>query len=109
MDQLGGSGLFLSIAGAFVSILLAVIAVFLNRLLKQFDSLNAKVGKLNDTMMRIDKDLSGRVAVLDSEHENFKVRIQEFDEVFTRLRTVETDVIAIKAGGCKHIERCMTQ
>lgn len=99
-------GWMVSLVGVFLSLLLGIIAFFLRRILVQFDELNRKVGEVNETMLKIDKDLSGRVAVLDAEHEQVKVRIQALDPLFDRVRAVETGLAKLEAGGCRHAERC---
>ena len=79
------SSFSVTIIGSSITIMLCIIAVFLSRLLRQFD-------ELNQTLIKIDKDLSRDVGVLKS-------RLQEFDPLWDRLRKVETDVVAIQSGG----------
>ena len=93
MEDIHISTTILGVIGGLISILLAIIAVFLNRLLAQFDNLQDQFGKLNATMLKIDKDISGDVGVL-------KVKVNELDTVWDRIRDVEENVIAIKSGGC---------
>ena len=50
--------IFIELGGAVITLLLAVIAFFLNRLIGQFD-------KLNDTMVKMDKDISGKIGVIE--------------------------------------------
>ena len=81
------------IFGVIFTILLTVIAYFLSRLIAQFDRLQNQFSELNNTMNKIDKDLSGDVGVLKS-------RVQEFDPMWDRLRAVENTIVAIQSGGC---------
>lgn len=87
------SSISVTIFGSIISIMLLVIAFFLSRLISQFDKLQTQFGKLNDTMNKIDKDLSGDVGVLKS-------RMQEFDPIWDRLRNAENSITAIQSGGC---------
>ena len=87
------SAFSITLFGSIITMMLMVIAYFLSRLIGQFDGLQRQFVKLNDTMNKIDKDLSGDVGVLKS-------RIQEFDPVWERLRVVENGIIAIQSGGC---------
>lgn len=89
------SSVTLTVFGSIITLMLTVIAFFLNRLVGQFDKLQQQFSELNTTMNRIDKDLSGDVGVLKS-------RMQEFDPVWERLRTVETAMVSIQSGGCEY-------
>ena len=80
------SSFSVTIIGSSITIMLCIIAVFLSRLLRQFD-------ELNQTLIKIDKDLSRDVGVLKS-------RIQEFDPMWDRLRSAENAIVAIQSGGC---------
>ena len=80
------SSFSVTIIGSSITIMLCIIAVFLSRLLRQFD-------ELNQTLIKIDKDLSRDVGVLKS-------RIQEFDPLWDRLRSAENSIVAIQSGGC---------
>lgn len=98
------SALTITVAGAVIGILLAVIAWLLQRFVAKFDDnfgqLTNAVAKLDDTMKRIDKDLSGRVVVLEE-------RTKDSDQLYDRLRAVEQDVGTLKAAGCSVVNRCM--
>ena len=86
------------IAG-FIGVLLAIIAMFLKRLLSQFD-------KLNSTMTKIDKDFGADVAVLKSDIRQIRVDLDQISEVADRVRKVENDITAVQAGGCLFSKRC---
>lgn len=87
------STLVMTIFGSGISLLLAIVAFFLNRLINQFDGLKAEFKEMNTTFIKIDKDLSGDVGVLKS-------RMQEYDQIWDRLRKVETEMVAVQSGGC---------
>lgn len=86
-----------SLDEAAVVALLTVIAFFLRRLLGQFDNLTAKVGSLNDTMLKIDKDLSGEVLLLKSKQEDIQTEFCEFNLVWDRLRELDTRIAVQEA------------
>lgn len=78
-----------------IGMLLSVIAVFLGRLLRQFDNLTREMASLNSTMTKIDKDLSNDIGILKS-------KVTDLDEMWSRIRATENDVIALQSGGCIH-------
>jgi len=90
-----------TIFGSLMGILLGVIAYFLSRLLGQFDKLTETVKNLNDTMVRIDKELSGEVGVLRTHTMALQEEVRGLDSLWDRVRAVENDVIAIRRGGCE--------
>lgn len=102
MEELHISTMTISVVGGVISILLALIAFFLARLLIQFDALQENFKELINTVSRIDKDLSGDVGILKS-------RIEEYDPIWDRLRKTELDIASIKSGGCEQIKQCRTQ
>lgn len=97
----------IAIFGSVVGLLLGIIAIFLRRLLQQFDKLTDTVKDLNDTMTRIDKDLSGEVGVLQARTEALQTEIRGLDSLWDRVREVEKDVLAIRKGGCE--VRCLNE
>lgn len=97
----------IAVLGAIVGSLLGIIAIFLRRLLQQFDNLTATVKDLNATMTRIDKDLSGEVGVLQARTEAMQTEIRGLDSLWDRVREVEKDVLAIRKGGCE--VRCLNE
>ena len=99
MEEFHISSALISVIGATVSLLLGVIAFFLSRLLTQFDT-------LNETVKRIDKDLSGDVGLLKANDSVLKRQIEEFEPMWDRVRTVENDVTALKSGGCDVYRKC---
>ena len=99
MEEVNISVTMITIIGSAMTILLGLIAFFLARLIKQFDELQASFKDLIATVSRIDKDLSGDVGVL-------KTRLAEYDPIWDRLRQVETDLVAVKVGGCEQLKRC---
>ncbi len=104
-DSIHLSGLTLTIVGSAIGLLLALISYFMDRLIKQFDKLSEQFGILNTTMQKIDKDLSGKVNVLDTEHKQTKQRIDELLPIEDRVRELEKDVGIMKAG-CKANDHC---
>jgi len=97
MIQLDGT-LFFLISG-FIAILLGSITYFLDRLIRQFDTLNVVVQK-------IDRDLTLDVGLVKSDHVVLRGKIAEFDTIWDRLRGIEGDVATIKAGGCNLKRDC---
>lgn len=97
----------IAVFGSIVGILLAIIAFFLSRLLRQFDKLTDTVKDLNDTMTRIDKDLSGEVGILQARTEALQTEVRGLDTLWDRVREVEKDVLAIRKGGCE--VRCLNE
>lgn len=106
MEEIHMSSLAVSVIGACLTLLFGVIAFFLSRLVRQFDRLADEVGTLNETMKRIDKDLSGDVGILKAENNEMKNRVRDFDPLWDRMRAVESDIVAIKSGGCNVCKRC---
>lgn len=84
--------------GGVVSLLLGVIAYFLNRLIKQFDALTVQFSDLNTTISKIDKDLSGEVGILKIQHSDLHGRMKDLDTIWDRVRLVEADVLVIKSA-----------
>lgn len=97
------------IVGAIFSILLACIVYFLDRLIKQFDNLSGQFSTLNETMKKIDKDLSGDVGILKNENATMKEKLSDMSPLWERMRAVESDVIEIKSGGCSLVKVCKGQ
>src|SRR5512139_1104581 len=91
----------IAVLGAIVGSLLGIIAIFLRRLLQQFDKLTDTVKDLNDTMTRIDKDLSGEVGILQARTAALQEEVRGLDSLWDRMREVEKDVLAIRKGGCE--------
>lgn len=91
---------------SFIGLLLAIVAVFLRRLLGQFDALTAQVSKLGETLIRIDKDLSGDVSILMERDKANQKRLMELDPVWDRLRDAENRIVALESG-CEAF-RCKT-
>lgn len=83
--------LFIEVGAAIVAMLLSVIAFFLSRLLKQFD-------KLNETMIKMDKDISGKIGVIEVQTTDNGKRLAELDPLWDRMRGVESDIAVIKSG-----------
>lgn len=99
MDEVHISGMTVTVIGAVLSLLLAIIAFFLSRLIKQFDELQKQFSTLNGTMMRIDKDLSGEVGVLKAENADLKEKVRDLDPLWDRMRDVEKE-LAVVQGRC---------
>lgn len=91
----------LAVAGWLVPSLCAVIAVFLYRILGQFDMLNKTVVQLNSTMVKIDKDLSTKIVILESNQTQHAAELRGLTEVYNRVRLAENDIAIINAAGCK--------
>lgn len=87
MDDL----LFVEVGASIVALLLAVIAFFLSRLLRQFD-------KLNETMIKMDKDISGKIGVIEVMTSDNGKRLSELDPLWDRMRAAESDIAVIRAG-----------
>lgn len=97
--------IWLPLMGGALTILFGIIAFFLSRLIKQIDKLGDKFEDLNNTMKRIDKDLSGDVGVLKSKNTELEIRLRELDPLWERMRLMNEDMIALKAGGCDIAKR----
>ena len=85
-------------------ILLAIVALFLRRLLKQFDELLLKVEQLNSTLQDHKKDVSVAltehktdVALITEKINGHTREIQEINILWDRIRVVENDITSIKA------------
>ncbi len=100
------SGVAVPAVGGFLSLLLGVIAFFLSRLLCQFDQLTEQVGVLNETMKRIDKDLSGDVGIIKTQLVSTQQDVDELNQIWDRMRSAENEIIAIKNGGCSVWKEC---
>lgn len=100
MEQVHIDGWLFGVVGFAFVVLLSIIAVFLRRLLAQFDGVQQELRDLNRTMLRIDKDLSGDVSVLKSENVTLKEKVDDLDNLWDRMRAAETSLASIKAGGC---------
>ena len=81
----------LSLAGTVFGGLLGIIAYFLQRLVKQFDVLNA-------TVIKIDKDLSQDITRLSEQNKTLKSEVADLDPLWDRMRAVEGAVIELKSG-----------
>lgn len=86
MDEL----IFIEIAGGVIMLLLAIIARFLKRLLEQFD-------KLNETMVKMDKDISGKIGIIEVQTIDNGRRLSELDPLWERMRLAENDIAIIKS------------
>lgn len=106
MEHLHISGALLAAGGSLLSALLGIVAFFLSRLVKKFDELTGQVSTLNDTMKRIDKDLSGEVGILKEKQQIFQQELGELDQLWDRVRITENNVTALQRGGCEQIKRC---
>lgn len=84
--------------GTFVMLLLAIIAVFLRRLLAHIDKMTDQISELGKTLQRIDRDLSGEVSVLVERDKATQHRLSELDPVWDRMRSVETRVTTMEAS-----------
>lgn len=80
----------------FLTAMLSIIAFFLVRLIKQIDNLATQFATLNTTMLKIDADLSGDMGILKSEHQTLKLKVDEFDPVWDRLRLIEQGLVTIQ-------------
>jgi cell division protein FtsB len=91
MNEFAGMNTYLvSFIGSFIGILLSVIAVFLFRLLQQFDTLNV-------TVQRIDKDLSGGMGLLKAENVVLKAKVDDLNLLWERMRLAENEITMIQA------------
>lgn len=95
----------LGVVGAFISVLLAMIAAFLNRLLGQVDGLSKSIAELNATMIRIDGDLTGELGVLKEKYTTLFQRVTDMDELWGRIRGVEEKTSVIAAAGCDIVNK----
>ena len=98
--------MFTSIS-TFVVLLLGIIAVFLRRLLSHIDKMTEQIAALGTTLMRIDKDLSGEVAILAERDKVMQQKVQDLDPMWDRLRSAETRLVKLETG-CEAF-RCKTQ
>jgi len=96
---------YLPIIGAFISLLLLIIGWFLNRLIKQqdlaheqtgaqFKSLLEKFDTLNTTMLEHKTD----VEVIKEQINTHSRELGAFNQIFDRIRIVESDVSVLKAS-----------
>ena len=106
MTEINVSSALLGTIGFVFTALLTCIVYFLDRLIKQFDILSVQFGTLNDTMKKIDKDLSGDVGLLKLENATMKEKIDELDPLWDRMRQAEKDIIGIQVGGCNTHVQC---
>ena len=88
---------FVEIGATVVAILLGVIAFFLSRLIRQFD-------KLNETMIKMDKDISGKIGVIESQTSDNGKRLAELDPLWDRMRVVEKE-LAVVQDRCAHSKK----
>ena len=95
-----------AVAGWLIPALCSLIVFFLYRLLGQFDTLNKTVVQLNSTMLKIDKDLTTKIVVLESTQVQHSTELRGLNEVYDRIRIVENDVGIINAAGCKAKGEC---
>jgi len=110
MSEILSSTTILAVIGFVFTSLLACVVYFLDRLIKQFDNLSIQFGTLNDTMKKIDKDLSGDVGLLKQENVAIRASIDDFDTLWERVRKVEHEIVSIQAGGCApHIQCSVNQ
>lgn len=82
--------LFVELGGAIVAILLGVIAFFLSRLLRQFD-------KLNETMIKMDKDISGKIGIIENQTSENGRRLSDLDPLWDRMRVAESNIAVMQA------------
>ena len=92
--------LLFAVVGSFIGLLLAVIALFLKRLLAQFDALTQQVGKLGETLIRIDSDFNGEIALLAERDEMMQRHLAEFSPLWDRVRKVEDGLLHLNSIGC---------
>lgn len=90
MDSIQLDAWVFAMIGSFVTLLLAIIAVFLRRLLSHIDLMTQQIAELGHTLMRIDKDLSGEVSILVERDKATQHRLAELDPVWDRLRGTES-------------------
>lgn len=106
MEEIHVSALVIEIIGGVLTLLFAIIAFFLSRLVKQFDGLTHEVGELNKTMVRIDKDLSGDVGILKTENCALKQEVKDLNPLWDRMRQAEEDIAVLQKAGCSKMNRC---
>ena len=101
-------GLILGIIGGFIASLLGIIGWFLVRLIdqqddahqstgEQFKALLGKFDMLNDIMHEHKTDV-GMIKVQVADH---ATRLHEMNNVYDRLRAVESDMAVIKTARAK--------
>ncbi len=84
----------ISLAGAVVTILLAIIAVFMGRLLARFDKLTETVGDLNTVMTR-------DVALLKQQSDTAQKEMEQIDHLWELARGSEKRLFSLERGGCE--------
>ena len=101
-------GTLLGVVGGFISILLLIIGWFLSRLIDQqddahqstaaqFKALLDKFDVLNSTMHEHKTD----VGVIKAQVADHATRLHEMNNVYDRLRTVESEIAVIKTTRVK--------
>lgn len=106
MEEIHVSALVVEIIGGVLTLLFGVIAFFLSRLVKQFDGLTEQVKTLNNTMVKIDKDLSSDVGILKERNHALQRELDDLTPMWERVRKVEEDVAVMQKAGCARIDRC---
>jgi cell division protein FtsB len=109
METLHINSSTLAIVGGLLGFLLAVIAYFLDRLVKQFDALSDQFATLNKTMIKIDKDLTSDVSRLKEQNVTLKEEIKDLDPLWERMRKAEMNILAIQEGGCSRLTYCIKE
>lgn len=87
-----------ALLAGFIAILLAVIAVFLKRLLSQFDKLTEKVSNLDTTLTRIDVDLSGELRLLEVADTHLEKKLEALEPMWDRLREAESRLTVLETA-----------
>jgi len=88
------NALVISVTGAVITLLLAIIAVFMGRLLARFDKLTETVGDLNTVMTR-------DVALLKQQNETAQKEMEQIDHLWELARGSEKRLFSLERGGCE--------
>ena len=96
-DTLHISAITVMMISGLLGLMLAIIAFFLSRLISQFDKLAVQFSQLNNTMLKIDKDISGDVRVLSNDNDSLKKGV---DEVWKVVHIIDNKVSEINSNGC---------
>lgn len=92
MSDIAVSGTMVAVLGSLISLLLVIIGFFLHRLVIQFD-------KLNETVQRVDKNLSEDVVLLKAENTSLKQQVRDLEPLWDRMRAAEMK-LAVVDGRC---------
>lgn len=94
-DVLHINALVVEVVSIVIAVMLGIISFFMSRLIKQID-------RLNETMIKMDKDISKEISTLSAQNEENARKIKDLDPLFDRMRIVESDVAVMKS--MRHLE-----